>query len=205
MPKGINIFPIFFNIVGIVIFFFFLWKKLKEDYLPDNIFTSVFLVFGGLILGYILGIILIFPWWLWTSLLGGVIGYILSLIIFKIRARELYDAIWSGLLIWLSLYFLGDSVKNSSLFSFIGFAVILVLVGLYHYFDINYRNFSWYRSGKIGFSAFSTTALFFLLRGLSGIFFPFVLSLAGKVDMVLSFVVSFIFMALTYNLSRVKI
>lgn len=205
MLKVNNIFPVLFNVVGVVVFFYFLWRKLKEDYLPDHIFTSAFLMLGGLILGYLLGRAIVFPWWFWTTFSGGAIGYVLSLVIFKIRVRELFDAAWSGLLIWLSLYFLGDSVRNSSLISFIGFVVLLVLVGLYHYFDINYRNFSWYRSGKIGFSALSTISLFFLVRGLGGIFFPYVLSLAGKIDIIVSLVVSFIFTALTYNLSRVKI
>src|SRR3990167_3098959 len=38
----INVLSIAINLFGVVLAFFFFWRRLKEDYIPDQIFTLAF-------------------------------------------------------------------------------------------------------------------------------------------------------------------
>jgi len=61
---------ILINIIGVLFFFFLFWKKLKEDYDSESIFTfAVFIAAGIGIFSFISQRILP-QWWFWASCLG---------------------------------------------------------------------------------------------------------------------------------------
>lgn len=144
----------------------------------------------------------VFDWWFWLTLAGFLTGLFIGILKFKLKFYETFEAFFLGFVIWLSLYFLEDAIKNSSLPSFLAFVVVMVFVGLYNYFEMHYKNFVWYSSGKVGFSGVTTAAFFFLARALVSSFYSFVLSFVPKYEVFIAGITSFIFFLLTYNLSR---
>jgi len=193
---------IIFNIIGLLIFLFLFWKRLKEDYLPNQIFSTFFYILFFILLTYFISISFFPSWWFWSTYLGFLLGLVISIFRFKLKFYETYEAAFLGFLICFSLYLLGDSVKNLNAVSFFGFTVSMLLIGFFQFVDINYKNFSWYKSGRVGFTGLVISLLFFLVRLLTFLFFPNTLSLVYGFEIYIDSISSFIFLALTYNLSR---
>jgi hypothetical protein len=199
---GYMIFEIFAEIIGVASFLFIFWKKLKEDYSSVFIFTTSFYVLGSMT-GFALAAKYFAASWLfWATFAGSLVGLFLGVLRFKLRFFESYEALTIGLLPWLSLYYLSYSIKASSIYSFIAFVFMVFLMGLYYYLDKHYKSFSWYRSGRIGFSGLSVSGVFFLMRAAVASFFPFVISFLDKYEAILSGVTAFVFFLLTFNLAR---
>ena len=106
-----------------------------------------------------------------------------------------------GILPWLGLIFLKDSIKLSSLTSFLAFFAVACLLTLFAYLDASYKNFSWYRSGRVGFSGLTTLGVLFLLRAAFASFFPDVISFV-KYEAILSGVAAFVIFLAIFNLAR---
>ena len=106
---------------------------------------------------------------------------------------------------WLSFIFLLDSVTDSSLSSFLAFIAILIFVFISYYLDAHYKNFTWYRSGKIGFAGIVTLSLFFIARSLLAIFRINVISFVSSgAEAVISGAAAFICFVLLFNLAKVE-
>lgn len=196
------LFSVASSLLGIVIFLFIFWNKQREDYPSGEIFSTSFYILLGIGLGYILSRNFFAPWWFWAGLVGMAAGLGLGLLRFRFRFFETFEALVIGILPWLSLVFLSDSISSSSIFSFAAFVVIVGLMALYHFLDRHYKSFSWYRSGRIGFSGLTVAGVFFLIRGVVASFFPFVLSFVVSVEAILSGVTAFTLFLLTFNLAR---
>ncbi|MFH1971516.1 MAG: hypothetical protein ABIJ05_04000 [Patescibacteria group bacterium] len=191
-----------FNLIGIFIFLFLFWKRMKDDYLPNQIFSTFFYILFFMLVFYFISINLFTSWWFWFTYLGFTLGLVLGILRFKLKFYETYEAAFLGFLICFSMYLLGDSVRNLNIDSFVGFVISMLLIGIFHFIDANYKNFSWYKSGKVGFTGLILLAIFFLTRALAYIFFPNTLSFVPNYEIYFSSISSFIFLALTYNLSR---
>lgn len=190
------------NLLGIFIFLFIFWKKLKEDYTAGMIFTSAFYILSLLGVGLFISKFFFARFWFWTAFTGLAIGFAISIFRFKLRFFETIEAVVPGFLAWLGLVFLRDSVVVNSLTSFLAFFVSVSLLVLYYFLDAHYKNFTWYASGRVGFSSLFTLGLFFLIRSSVASFFPFVLSFSGKYEVIVSGVLAFTFFLLTYNLTK---
>lgn len=189
-------------IPGVILFLFIFWKKLKEDYLSDNIFFTAFYSLFGLLAGSILSIKLLPDWWFWQVVIFSFSGLLIGVLRFKLRIYEVIEAYLIAILPWFSLFFLTNSILNSNLYSFFGFSFLTLLIGLYYFLDTHYKNFSWYRSGRVGFSGLSILGVFLLARALLAPISNVVLSLAGKTDSMISGVLAFIVFLLIYNLAK---
>ena len=193
---------IIITLAGILIFLFLFWRRLKEDYPSEIVFTTSVFMLLGTSLGLLLSKKFIPAFWFWGAFSGASLGLLIGVLRYKLRIFEVMEAGTLGLLPWLGIAFLGDSIINSSLPSFLAFFAITCLVTLFAFLDSHYKNFAWYRSGRVGFSGLTTLALFFLLRAGFAPFFPFVISFTGRQDAILSAVVAFAFFLLTFNLAR---
>lgn len=193
---------IIFNIVGLSIFLFVFWKKLREDYPPRKIFTASFYILVGIGLASFLSSKFFSTWWFWTDLAGIFLGFTLGILRFKFRFFESLEALIVGILPWLSLVFLADSIVNSSIVSLIGFIVILLVIVLYLFLDVHYKKFTWYKSGKVGFAGLTTLGVLFLIRAGIATSFPFVLSFLGSIDSIVSGMIAFTSFLLIFNLAR---
>jgi hypothetical protein len=190
--------------LGTLLFLFIFWTKLKEDYASEIIFKTAFNILLGILVGLLLAIKLPF-WFLWISTLGAGIGLAVSVQRYKVRNYETLEASVISLLPFLALLFLKDSVLTSSLVSFIAFLATLVFISLYYYLDLHYKKFTWYKSGKVGFTGLAILGLIFLTRSLIALSRTPVLSFVGKYEAVVSGVAAFVCFLLIFNLSRQKI
>lgn len=131
-------------------------------------------------------------------------GLTLGILRYHLKVFESLEAAVISLLPWLGLIFLSDSIKASELSSLIGSLVIFSLIILFFLFDKHYKKFSWYKSGRIGFSGLTISGLFFLVRTAVAASFPFVLSFGGMHDVYLSGIVAFASFLAVFNLAETK-
>ena len=192
------------NLLGIILLFFFLWKKLKEDYHFEKIFNLAFTILFFQIIASIIANKFFLDYWFWINLTGIVLGFVISIIRQKMKFFESYDGLVIGLLPWFSFTFFAQAVHNSSLINFIGFWIILVLVFTFLFLDSQYRKYTWYKSGKVGFSSVVTSFLFFAIRSVLGIFFAGSASLLPNFESYLSGAFAFSFLLVLYRLASFK-
>lgn len=176
---------------------------MKEDYSYEKIFTFAFFILLGLLVGFISSKIFLFTsYWFYFEMLGVSIGFLIGLMKLKLSFFESFEAIVFGFLPWMTFIFLFDSIKNSSIFSFLAFWVSLILFFLFFLTDSYYKSFSWYKSGRVGFSGLFIASLFFLIRSIVSLFFPNVISLSGPFEVYISGTFAFIFFLLLLRLSK---
>jgi len=123
---------------------------------------------------------------------------------FKLRFYETFEALILSGMPLISLMFFKDSMNGSSLNSFLAFVGSLILIFLSYWFDVNYRNFVWYKSGKIGFAGLTTAALFFLARTVIAINGLTMISFVGKIEAIISGAVVLVCIGLLINLGKEK-
>ena len=105
----------------------------------------------------------------------------------------------------MSLIFLQDVIINRSWFSLSVFIFIIITITLYLFLSKQYKRFRWYKSGKVGFAGLTTLGFIFLVRGLTALWVPFMLSFVGVMDAFISVIISVVAFGMVYNLSRSKI
>lgn len=193
------------TILGILVFLFLFWKRLKEDYANEIIFQSGTYILIGIGIFAALALKFFPNWFFWTSFAGGIIGLSFAILRFRVKFHETLEAFLLSSLPWLGLVFLKDSGVKSSLSSFLAFLVILLLVFVSYYFDTHYKSFTWYRSGKIGFAGLAIAVIFFLTRTAIAIAKVPVLSfVVGQGEVIISGTLALISLLLLVNLGRVK-
>lgn len=190
------------NILGALIFLFFFWRRLREDYSGTQIFTSAFYILFGVSLGLSVSLKFFPLWWFWISLAGAVLGLVLGIFRYKMRFFESLESVLMAFLPWLVIIFLSDSIIRANPVSLIFSVLISGLIGIFYYLDNHYKGYTWYHSGRIGFAGLTTAGIFFLIRMAIATFFSFVLSFSGKSDIFLSGICAFTLFLLIFNLSR---
>lgn len=178
---------------------------MREDYISQSIFTASVLVVVGVVLGAVLAVGLgqlfvesaIFSrsgLWFWGAFLSLQVASFFSSRKLRLKYVELLESMDIGALLWLSIVVLPIFWPAS--------AVGIVLFGLFYFFESKYRNISWYKSGRVGFSGFSVLTLFFLFRLVVALMAPDMIIFVGKVDVVLSAAAAFLFAFSVYNLAQ---
>lgn len=192
------------NLFGIFTLLYLLWKRLKDDYHYEKIFNLSFIVLFGLIIGLIISKFILPQFWFWISLTTVMLGFTAFIVSTKIRFYESFEGLVLSFLPWISFIFLHDAVVNSSLSSFLAFWITLICLFVFFFCDSQYRGFTWYKSGRVGFAGLVTAGLFFTLRLLMSIYFKDVISLVDNLEVYFSATVAFTIFLLLYNLSRTK-
>jgi hypothetical protein len=190
------------SLFGILIFLFLFWRRLKEDYSSEKIFSSAFYILIGLVLGNIISFFIDSSFWFWFVLFGIFIGFLISIWSLKFKIIETIEAVGVAFLPWLSLIFLNDAFSNSNTPSLFASVFIIGLIVLFFVLDKRYKSFSWYKSGKVGFSGLFVLGIFFLARTAIAPIFSFMLSFAEKYEAFLSGLIAFLCFLLIFNLSR---
>ncbi|HCR35615.1 hypothetical protein A2130_00820 [Candidatus Woesebacteria bacterium GWC2_33_12] len=181
------------NILGFFLFFYLYWKKLKDDYSSEKIFNSGFVLVLGILLGTLFSKYLFVAYWFWITLLTIAIAQLIVIFRFKLKLFESLDALIVSILPWLSLFYLTDSIMRSNLSSFLIFWVSLTSIFIFFLFDNFYRTFTWYKSGRVGFSGLATLGIFFIIK----LFFS-----AQKFEYLFSGTIAFISFLLLFKLSK---
>jgi len=191
-------------IAGILIFLFVFWKRLKEDYSSDIIFKTATSILAGTFLAWALSLRVYSSAFLWFAFIGAIGGLTFASYNFRVRFYETLEAFSVSILPWVSFVFLKNSVTNSSLVSFIAFLVTLVFIFVFYYLDIHYKNFTWYKSGKIGFSGLATLGLIFATRFALATTGITMISFLSRYEAILSGIAAVVCAGLVFNLGRQK-
>ncbi len=188
---------------GILVFLFLFWKRLKEDYVSEIVFKAAFYILAGILVSSLLSFKFFSTWFLWSAFVGSLLGMVVGILTLRIRFYETLEALVISFLPWIALMFLGNSVAKSSLSSFLAFAATLIIIFISYWFDDHYKNFTWYKSGKIGFAGLATLAFIFLIRSGVAIFGIHVLSFVDqKYEAIVSGSLAFVCFLLLFNLGR---
>lgn len=200
--------------LALFIHLFLYWRRLKEDHASPQIFSSAFIIIFATAFGALLTLIFLIPrlqpspifapsgLWFW----GGMFGFIASLLFtvfhFRFKFFETLEANVVGIFLLLLSLFLSNAYFSHSWLDLGGSILIFSLIIFYYFLARRYKKFSWYRSGKVGFSGLVVLAIFFLLRASVAVHFGTMLSLSGRVEIVASSVVAFLLFFAIYNLAQ---
>lgn len=190
------------NIVGIILFVFLFWRRLKDDYSSNIVFSLTFFVLLGVSIGYLISTYFFPRWFFWFEAFGAFLGLSYGIVKFNTRFFETYEALFISFMPWLTLFYLAELIKRPSW----ALAVVALLnFGLILFFDfvsMKYKSFSWYKSGKIGLAGLLTSGVFFLIRAAIATILPSMVSFLGLSEIILSGVCAFTIFLLIYNLSK---
>lgn len=184
------------NFLGLFLFFFLLWKRLKDDYSYEKIFNLAVIILIGLLVSFLFSQKFLTGFWFWIEVVGIVLGFIFGIKSQKIKFIESFEGLVIGLLPWLGFYYLSDAILNYNLISFLYFWLTAISIFLFFFLDSQYKKFTWYKSGRVGFSGILTLAVFFILR--AGLFYNKI------IEVCLSGTISFALFLLLYNLAKSK-
>lgn len=190
------------NILGVLVFLFVFWKKLKEDYESGLIFSLATTVLVGILVGFLISSKFFPNWFFWLEFFGASLGLTIFVTKFKLRVYEIFEGLVAGLIPWLSLTFLFDSVANKSLTSFMAFLTCLMLVFIYYFLSLKYKLFSWYKSGRVGLSGLVTLWILVFTRFTVAIFLTNVLSFVGKAEVFISGFLTIVIAVLIFRLAK---
>lgn len=189
------------QIFAILIFLFFFWRKLKDDYIQDQIFSTAFYVILISIFFILLSKFLLPKWWFWFGFLGFLIGLMIGISRFKLRIYETFDAAIFSFLPSAFAYSLYESTRSSDWYLLAHSVLFLVIFLLYLFFNRNYKKFSWYKSGRVGFAGLAAGGVYFLVRAAIAFKLSFMISFVGEFEPILSGVLAFLIFLLIFNLS----
>lgn len=188
------------SFLGVVLFSFVLWRRLKEDYPHEQIFflTLLFLFVGFLSLVIIDKRLGDFSFWgvFVINILAGF--YFIKKLGFKFF--ESIDALapsWFWFIFFFSLAGFLRDWKNIMSLSYPTAALLSLFT--YHFLLARYRRFSWYPSGKVGFAGFFSLAAYFVLQALVAIYKTLVLSFnSASVDFAVNGLLSLVLVFIVY-------
>jgi hypothetical protein len=190
------------NILGIFLFFYLIWRNLKEDYHYEKVFNLGFIGLSAFLLANFVSHFIKGPFWFWILILFLLLGFLIVVKKQRMKFFETIEAYFVGLMPWIGLFYLADSVNKLSLASFVAFWITFILIFIYFYVRTHYRSFSWYKSGRIGFAGLFTLLLFFLSRVIGSLFYNNLVTMAGKYEVYLSGSASLLILVLMYNLFK---
>lgn len=190
------------SFLGILFFLFIFWKRLKEDYSSDIIFQIASSILLGMGVGFSVSKMFFPNLFFWLEMAGALLGMAIMIFKFKLRFYETLESLILAGMPMVTLMFFKDSIVNSSLYSFLAFIGLLVLIFLAYWLDVNYKSFTWYKSGRIGFAGLFAAIIFFTARSVIAIFGINMLSCVGKIEPYISLPVAVLCVGLLINLGR---
>lgn len=193
---------ILFTLCGTFLFLFLFWRKLREDYILNHLFTVGFYSLFGLSVFSIISFYLEPKWLFWLSLIGSVIGLVFGISKFHFRIFETLEAWVLGNLGVLIIFYLYEFSKNPKIENVALVLVNCLLIFLFLFLDKHYKKFTWYKSGRVGFAGLTIVGTFFLIRCLVAIVLPNMLFFVGRIDAIMSGSVAFISFLGLLTLSR---
>lgn len=198
----VNLLKIVFVLVSVILYLFILWKRLKDDYTPNLIFSTAFTTLVIALFFYLLAFKFIPSLAFWFMFGGFVFGISFNIFRYKYKSHEIADAFIIAVLPGLSLYYLVHAIEFFNWHYLVYFALNFALIILYIYLNISYKEFGWYKSGRVGFSGYVTLGCFFLVRGAIALIFPDMVSFSGKAEVVVSGILALVSFVSLYYLSK---
>lgn len=189
-------------LIGGVLFLFLIWRRLKEDYSANIIFSLEFFVLTGLLVGFLISLNFLPVWGFWLEAFGAFLGFSFGILKFNLRFFETFEAVFVAFLPWISLFYLNSFFKSPGWVRGLLFGFNFFLIFLFDFINLRYKNFSWYKSGRIGLAGLLTAGVFFLFRAAIATILPFMVSFSGRSEAILSGICAFSLFLLIFNLSK---
>ena len=190
------------NFIGVMLFLFLFWKRLREDYVDQVVFSTAFFMLIGMLTGIIVSSYFYPTMWFWAVLLGVTLGLVIGILKNKLRSLEVIEAAVFSLLPWLGISYFTSFLLTQKIIALVWGVLVLILIGLFIWLDRNYKRFSWYKSGRIGFTGLTVLGIFFLIKAVIAIFVPDMLSFIGQYEIYISAILAFTCFFIVYNLAR---
>lgn len=190
------------NLFGLLLFLFIFWRRLREDYIGNQIFGTSFIIMVALFAARIFAKQFAEDFWFWISLSFVSLGLTIGIVRYRLKIFEALEALVIGFLPWISFYFLADAIKASSPSSMIAAIVAALLAITFIILDKHYKIFTWYKSGRVGFSGLIILGIFFLIRSIVELIYDDVLSFSGNQDIYFSAIAAFCAFFVLYNLAK---
>ncbi|OGM30166.1 hypothetical protein A2630_03025 [Candidatus Woesebacteria bacterium RIFCSPHIGHO2_01_FULL_44_10] len=193
-------------IFGALVFLFIFWRRLKEDYESQAIFSIAFFMLTGVLAAglFVRYLPRLNAWWFWADFLGLAVGFTLGILKFRLKFYELLEASCLASLFWLAFVFVAYTLVDNNLPGLIASTFIIALIVSFYLVDGKYKSFSWYKSGKIGFSGLAISGIFFLTRAVVSLLTQNVVSFVSEYDSIASGILAFGSFLLLYNLAIKK-
>jgi len=184
-------------------FLYLFWKKLKDDYTSEQIFTCGFGVLLGVTFGNLVGSIFFPDFRFWLTLMGSVLALAVGIKRFRMRFFELLEAWTIGSLAILAVSNLYDLFSEANYLDLVFLAVTFFLIIIFFYINKRYKRYVWYRSGKVGFSSLMVLGLYFIFR-VSTDLFSGIMALRIVLDALFSGLLSFVSFLVLFRRSQDK-
>ena len=190
--------------LGILMYLFFFWKQLKDDYVRNQIFTTAIsgLLFLGV--GYLASSKYFGNLRFWFSLVGAVAGFAVGILKYKLKVLEVFEGAVLGLLSLFALILIGVLILTSEIIYLFSFVVLVLLIILFHLLEKYYKGFAWYKSGRIGFAGLTVSGVFFVIYSIVAITLGSMISFVSNRDYLLSFSLAILSFSLVVKLAKQK-
>jgi hypothetical protein len=179
--------------VGFVVFLFLFWRRLKEDYESSLIFSTGFSMLIGIVAGLALTAFLgkpISQYGLWIAGVFATVAIAITARRFDLNLFEVLDATIWGSYFWVFIVSSTHAVHQKSPSSLLLAVLMVIAIILFVFLEENYKKFTWYKSGKKGFSSLVTLFLVVLSRIPIALSWPGTLTFIGKFDAIVSLVLA---------------
>jgi len=84
---------IFTNVLGIFVFLFIFWKRLREDYSAEIIFKTAFDILVGLLAGFLLSLKFAPIACFWLIMAGALLGLAFAIFRLRVKFYETFEAL----------------------------------------------------------------------------------------------------------------
>lgn len=183
------------NILGVFIFMFIYWKKLKDEYSSEIVFSSVFTYILFLLIFLFVSYRTSFEYWFWFTFAALPATGLFLKLKRKMSLYELLDAFAIAVIPWLVLLFTAEIIITGRVLNLVWAILFCLIAILYKYLESRYKLISWYKSGKIGFLGLVSVLVYFLFRGVASLIGLDLVSVV-KYDFILSFILVIIVITL---------
>lgn len=163
-----------FYLLAAFSFSFALWRRLRDDYTNEKIFSWTLRVLALSLLGVWIAQAFIPQFVFFSLFLFGTLSGIVFLKTLGLKFFELIDAVAISIFYFVFFSWIGlgisegrnllllDSYTTSQFYPHL--LIALFSIYLYLIFRKYYRGFLWYPSGKVGFCGLASLGIFFLLN-----------------------------------------
>lgn len=187
-----------FFLVGL----FILWKKLRDDYIASQIFSLGFLIYFSVLIYFVSRKYFSFPYSEWLVLL---IPFLITLIYSKrnrLRLNEVVNALVPSYLVAHFYFYVTLIIAGYRTNYIIAIFVILVLTLIFSVTEKKFKNFSWYKSGKVGISGLLIFALMCIINAIIALLSPSMVFFSGKLNAIILIILALISATAIFTLSR---
>ncbi len=192
------------NILGISLFLFILWKKLRDDYLSQQIFSTGFFIATLIMVLKITYYLLNYPDNIFIIILILAISAIVAIRRFRFNTLEFTDSLVISFLSWHAISQLAYILKLD-LQAALELLASCILIFVFLFLQPRYKSFNFYKSGKIGFCGMAVISLYFLYRTAIAMISDDMLFFSKFVDLSIALTVFLVSTLTTINLSAKKV